>query len=218
MSLVEQRLTVLEQKSQSDNEALKNISNTLISIQANQQEFASQVLKGQEEILKEQSLLRNDQAMLRKDFVQAKEEFGFKLELNHKLVANYRASIGQGIEKLSAQWITKILEARDFTNPPVRTRVKFADPEGIVNPKNFEVEVDVYCETPLVIAECKTIVFPKDLDDIHKFIKVRDFVCQGRKCDAFFVTYGFHYDIKKKALELLEQNGIEPIDAAIHLS
>ena len=52
--------------------------------------------------------------MFLKDLVQAKEEFGFKLELNHKLVANYRASLGQGIENLSVQWMTKILETRNL--------------------------------------------------------------------------------------------------------
>jgi len=41
----------------------------------------------------------------------------------------------------------------------------FRDPEGRVNPSNKEIEVDIFCQCPLIIGECTSYV---KADEISK--------------------------------------------------
>jgi hypothetical protein len=100
-----------------------------------------------------------------------------------------------------------------MTDPVTFQRRVIADPDGFVNPGNNEVEIDIFCENPLIIGECTTFV--KDIKKVEKFCKVKEFVHKEfvdnlHKIEpiAYLFTYGIDEKIQENVVSLCNHNNI----------
>ena len=82
----------------------------------------------------------------------------------------------------------------------------FADPDGEVNSENKEIEIDLFCVKPLVIAECTTYVLPNKVAKVRRFVKTKEFIHKkyGEEPIAYFFTYGLEEEVREEVTKLLK--------------
>ena len=91
----------------------------------------------------------------------------------------------------------------------------FPDPNGIINPKNKEFEVDIFCESPLVIGEVTTSLLENEMEKVTKFVKIVNLLEQihgkERGSLAYFFAFEIHPNIKDAVVTILKDSNIKLI-------
>ena len=82
-----------------------------------------------------------------------------------------------------------------------------------MNPQNKEIEIDIYCIDPLVIAECTSFLKENELEKVRRFVKTKDFVHElvGREPKSYFFCYSIADSILKQVVDLLADANIDLI-------
>ena len=86
----------------------------------------------------------------------------------------------------------------------------FRDPLGKVNPQNFEVEVDLICENPLIVAECTIRLDDDNIDKVERFVRTVAFLEEefNRKATAYMMCMDSSESIFDEASLILKEKGI----------
>ena len=89
----------------------------------------------------------------------------------------------------------------------------FEDPEGLINPGSKQFDVDIFCENPLVIAECTSHLVADKIEKVRKFPHIVRYLEKkyNGTSKAFFFTMGIDDAIESEAKKILKENGIKLI-------
>ena len=115
--------------------------------------------------------LKNDNAIIKSDIVGLKNKLDSmdnKISKAYNSLDSLKKNIGMEFEKFNKRWI------REFFSIPTEkivTRHEFPDPKSTVHKGKKVVELDIFCENPLHVAEVKTIISKNMINRIKTFAK-----------------------------------------------
>ena len=100
-------------------------------------------------------------------------------------------------------------EGEGLTEQHFHQGKKFPDPLGMVNPKNREVEVDLICEDPLIVAECTIHLADNNATKIQKFIRTVAFLenLYERKATAYVMCMDMDVELTADVSLMLKDKG-----------
>ena len=145
---------------------------------------------------------------IQKDFIR--EQRGQSKRIL-KMLTSFTAAFGKGFEAFSAMTLKVLEDNNGLTEKSlVRSKV-FADPNGEINPGNYEFEVDLYCRSPLLVGECTVYVEEDELSKVEKFVKIVEKIhcLHGEKPLAYFFAFGVHEAIEANVTEVLKEAGVK---------
>jgi hypothetical protein len=118
--------------------------------------------------------------------------------------------LGMGFEGFNAAWLQRVLAARGHTHAKVERRVTVPDPSHSVHAMSSQVEVDLYCRSPLVIVEATTFLGRKELGKLEAFARTGDLVSsiEGKRPEMLFCTYAVHRAIRSRVASFCTENSI----------
>lgn len=126
--------------------------------------------------------------------MKSQEEFNrSQAAVNAEIQTRLRQmSLGMGtaFELYNKAWLRKLfpgIQANSF----IRGHY-FPHPECTIYSKQTLAELDIFCATPLLVAEVKTVINEKQFLKVDKFVKKVDLVKKTyiSDCKAFLMTFG----------------------------
>ena len=104
-------------------------------------------------------------------------------------------------------WLQREL-ASYFPHATLHNAKRFVDIDRIVNPNMAEFELDIFCDNPLLVAECTTYLTSNEFDKVNKLLRVRQFF-KNNECLLYFITYDIDEEIKNEVDAFCLNNNIK---------
>lgn len=151
-------------------------------------------------------------------FNTKQDNFNAKLSVDvrkiEKAVKAISSGFGRGFEGFTQVVLEILLDNEDLDEDKVfRRSVIFPDPYGEVNTKNKEVEIDLFHESPLVIAEVTAYLPSHNVEKVRRFIRTKLFVEKmfHAPCKTYFCAMTIDESIREEVLVLLVNANITPL-------
>lgn len=149
------------------------------------------------------------------ELISSSSKTDIKIERIKSELMGMKLGMGDGLEKMAAQWLRALLATHGINDPEIELNKKIKDIDGVVHP-NKEVEIDVFCLKHPYIVETTSHVKYSEFSKIVNFVKKRNFVNQiyGKQFKGIFATLEFSEDIAEKCQKYLDENDILIVDAS----
>jgi hypothetical protein len=142
----------------------------------------------------------------RMDKLATKEDFQYHARKTVEIFQQVSRGFGATFEGFSKALIAKLLsETLKIDELKLITRQHFEDKDHKVEKDTTDVEIDVICEDPFVIAEATTFI--EEVKDVENFNRKAAFIeeLQGKKARKFLITISvddkIRETVEKKCLE-----------------
>ncbi|KAJ3039982.1 hypothetical protein HDV00_011537 [Rhizophlyctis rosea] len=116
---------------------------------------------------------------------------------------------GGGLVDVCANWLWDVFKAAHIPHQPIARKVHFTDPTGWESGK--DMEVDIYCSSPLSLVEFTVYLDEDELAKLETFSRVVELVekIEGRKADyKYFVALGMDREIEEAAKRVAAASGV----------
>ena len=177
-----------------------SIDEVILNFIRDQQSFNEKALQ----FFENQTITNHEQAKVNNEQAKTMNEQTKTMKKILRVVEEFKFGLGKGFERYNKA-VVVVSANHKVDAKSIAIGKKFADPEGVVNPINKEVEVDIFCSSPLIVGECTTYLDSDELEKVHRFIKTIAFIekLHNEKPHSYFFTYGIHEDIRHTAQSLL---------------
>jgi len=162
------------------------------------------------EFINELRVFNNEQRVFNKrvdTFIIEQSAFNIRLE---KKFSSFGKALGKNFEKYNKAVLFLLNSDKNITTSYLIMGKKFLDPNGTINPSNKEIEVDIFCESPLIISECTSFVDSNELNKNKKFVNTIKFIENQlmKESKKYFFCYDIHDDIKDECIDIFKKNNI----------
>ena len=121
------------------------------------------------------------------------------------------AGLGLNFEGYNKRVLEHFLVYQGLPADKMQWRAIIPDPEGVISPDNFEVEVDLFQQEPLIVVEITAL--EDSLEKVRRFIDIVRWLERkfNQKATAYFLTYDFDELIAEEAQRILKEASVKVI-------